>query len=815
MLKMLKGLFKSERHWLLEFLQNAEDANAQRFSVQFEDEALTIMNDGHTITNDEFKSLCGVRSHKGRSHGHLGYLGLGFKSIFRVTDRVDVHSATFHFKFDRSHWVSHEPLAEWPWEILPLEIEPMPLPEGYNTVFRIPTTDSRFASLSVALTNFMVGPDFPSEIVLLLENVRALEVRVSGRSFALHKETIFEEVIERGFAADQQKLPKVQGIALIKREYGNAVPEVTKYLLVSKKVPVPPLVASDRTTEEEACRSGVQECDIGLVFGLDAQGAMTVLQGRLAGVYSFLPLEGEQTGLPFGVFGDFVPDPGRDIIKYALVWNRWLCEEITTLFGQAMDYFVHSTPIRRLFPAVLLSSGLGTSTTAGGPGLYFWVEHVLSPIKTILQQGCFYPDIHGELRTMKELVFLDSDLFNALGRDAAQLLEGCLLPLYLADQTLEKVPDIRTMNSYDILQDERLLEAFRMHPDILRKLYSTMAKFSDYYLQGRPDKKSKPRDKPLVHARIILGSDNLYHFPTDILVPATLLAQSSGLVQSHDFLQRLAEHRQEADTVLLHPTIASDGQAVEQLRRCGVEVQTGETLLSRVSQQVKDTRSETDCCKAGWSYPDDLIKATLYLITQQRPPVGIHLVSSEGHLKEPRHLFLAGSRLDWERVRQSGFLPGYDALHSLYCDPTLLARYDLSKEALSKFLEDIGVHGFSAKGDRDLIQDAAYAVAEEHLREDGHDPQRVQHRQDLGYDLECRGHCRSVFEVKGMSEPEDVGLEPSETRAANERLADYYLVCVYNLPERTDCIVQKNNLNQVWQPVERARVPKAKWLRSA
>lgn len=810
-LKMLKSLFKSERHWLLEFLQNAEDANAGRFLVRFDDEALWVMNNGHTLTRDELRSLCDVRSHKRRSQGQLGYLGLGFKSIFRLADRVDIHSGQLDFSFDRSKWPSHEPLADWPWELLPLPIEPLNLPEGFTTAFRIPTTDPWSQPLFDSIVKFLGSPEFPSEILMLLKNVGALEVQLPGCQFTVRRDLISEEMFCQG---SSQETSRVRRIALRRQQDGSTRPEESHYLVMSRSVPVREDVANDRTTEEDARRSGVDRCEVGVIFGLGTNGEPITLQGRLAGVYSFLPLEGEQTGLPFGVFGDFVPDPGRDLIKYDLLWNRWLCKEIVNLFKNTMDRFAGSSTAWQLFPALLYHAlPAYTVSAAGGPGAQFWGEQLARPMNQTLRQGRYYPDIHGELRTLDELLFLSPTLRKSLGDEGMRVLEESRPQKYIASDTLEPIlsGSAETFDSvYDILKESALLERFGTQPSILRELYRGLADLEgsrlNYRLRGRDG-----RDVHLSSAPFVLGEDGLFHAPKDVFIPSTDTRNIPVL------LRHVAEGSQGEGRVPLNQEIAKDPESVAQLKRCGLLVLDGQGALDRVRELVSHVRFEQDCSKFGLTYPEDLIMTTLCLLAKSERLSLDYLVSQDGHLVKPQSLFLPGTWLDWEGVWRDQYLPAYAPVHRLYTDPVSLAKCDVSEEKVKGFLQGAGVHGFDPVKDKDLVENAAYQIAETRLKNDGHKPELVQRRKELGYDIACSGHCKAVFEVKGMTEPEDVNLEPSEFKAAIDRSADYYLVCVYNLPESSECIrvIRDPNGKRIMQPVERARVPKAAWLTDA
>jgi len=104
MLKTLESVFQSPKHWVLEFLQNAEDAGAKNILIQLNEDSLWVLNDGKPFDGEDFVSLCSVNSRKLPALGFKGYIGIGFKSIFRVTNEVEMHSGEFHFKFSNHGW---------------------------------------------------------------------------------------------------------------------------------------------------------------------------------------------------------------------------------------------------------------------------------------------------------------------------------------------------------------------------------------------------------------------------------------------------------------------------------------------------------------------------------------------------------------------------------------------------------------------------------------------------------------------------------------------------------------------------------------
>src|ERR1017187_9806626 len=102
-LKLLaEELNSKETHFILELLQNAEDneyADKQPelalsisvdnpTSTPLADGCLVVLNNEVGFQLENVRSLCSVgqSTKKERNHGYIGEKGIGFKSVFRVTN---------------------------------------------------------------------------------------------------------------------------------------------------------------------------------------------------------------------------------------------------------------------------------------------------------------------------------------------------------------------------------------------------------------------------------------------------------------------------------------------------------------------------------------------------------------------------------------------------------------------------------------------------------------------------------------------------------------------------------------------------------
>lgn len=138
----------AESYFPLEFIQNADDEGASSIRFQIERTAdgveLTILNDGRPFTEpgvsssydgvkrEDVSGLCKAGQSPKTPRNHIGFIGVGFKSIFEVSDRVEVHSGGFHFEFSRERTADEG--DDLPWRVLPWWIEGEDTSESTTTI---------------------------------------------------------------------------------------------------------------------------------------------------------------------------------------------------------------------------------------------------------------------------------------------------------------------------------------------------------------------------------------------------------------------------------------------------------------------------------------------------------------------------------------------------------------------------------------------------------------------------------------------------------------------------------------------------------
>ena len=132
-----EDMYADRTHFILELLQNAEDAIGRRgddwngsrsVSFRLSADHLRVGHFGDPFNEPDVRSICSIDdSTKKGSLTEIGRFGVGFKSVYAFTDRPEVHSGSEDFAIDHYVW--------------PRGIEPFESKFHDETVFVLPFRD--------------------------------------------------------------------------------------------------------------------------------------------------------------------------------------------------------------------------------------------------------------------------------------------------------------------------------------------------------------------------------------------------------------------------------------------------------------------------------------------------------------------------------------------------------------------------------------------------------------------------------------------------------------------------------------------------
>jgi len=751
-------VFTRSSGFILELLQNAEDAGlgleySGVFEIKINQHRAKVIHNGHPFNESDVKALCGIRSSKKPEKGTLGYLGIGFKSVFKVTDSPEIYSDGLQFKFDRNNPAWDNP-SNTPWHVLPIWIEhPSEPVDPEKTTFIVPFRDETYyQSLLQEVAKLR------TELYLFLRWIKRIEVvdEVSGRSWVLEN-------------AGESK----DGIVTLRHDS-----QAQRFRFFRHTCQVPDWVKGDRLTQEY--RANVAQREIAIAFAIDGSGNLAPIQAGVmyGGVYSFLPLGEAKSGAKFPIQADFLVQPGRDAVNYEANWNHWLIEEVANLCKEAIEYFKkHDKWKYQFLPAFAFTKtkGLESYDKLFGPKL-------IEPIEKFLQEEDCMPLINGGWAKLSQVVRLTenpaaSEDLISMGilhkNEIASVLGGQDGLKLVHPEVQEPYQEpIKKVSRQELLDNKAFLEHKRKQPDAarwFRSLYLWLNKHPSRYKSGRSWKVKGYHD-----VEFILTADGKLSTGGNVLLP--------DLPPSDPILKNLSDTLQKSKPVL-HPEIlagAKDEQEQKALRGfllgyTGVQLLDSKTVC-------RDALLPKILTSAPKPTPEDLLKYTTYcqqiLGEEISKDLEFWVLAKRGDIRAAKETLFPKEfhpERDWETHQK--YVPGLN-----FVSPNYLAETTI-EEQLKRWRQF-----FKAGGVKDDPDNGVELFAEHFSIEklsDTYVSMKKVDKLNFGYDLEAetKEGEKVHIEVKGKREDKDVELTRNETDAADKYGDSFYICVVYSIPE--------------------------------
>ena len=765
-------VFARSSGFILELIQNAEDAgldleNPGVFEINVNQHRVKIMHNGRPFSNTDVEALCGIRSSKKPEKGTLGYLGIGFKSVFKVTDCPEVYSNGFQFEFDRNHKEWGDP-NKTPWHVLPIWIDqPSETIDPDKTTFILPyREETYYPTLLQEVTKLK------TELYLFLRWLRKIEVvdELSGQMW------ILENVGEMQ-----------DGITTLKQEGQE---QKFKFFRRTLKQ-IPDWVKQDRLTQDY--RANVTQREIAVAFALDGEGNLAPLQAgaMYGGVYSFLPLGEEKSGAKFPIQADFLIQPGREAINYEAKWNHWLVEEVATLCKKAIDYFKKHENWKYQFLHMFeftKSKGNEAYDELFGPKL-------IEPIEKFLEEDDCIPTIDDGWAKPKQVVRLtekkeaSEDLvnMNILKKDDIASIMGGQPDLKLVhpDVVDRDSNPIKKVSRWDILENDDFLKGKAQTLDAtdwFRSFYIWLQKYPDYERYFYYTWRVRPKT---------------YHKYEFILTTDKRLLKGGEVslldIPSNDPVIKDLTNSLQTSKPMLHPDILGGVEEEEEQKTLRG------FLIGLTGVQVLDSKSvcrETILPKILTSTPkpspDDLLKHTTYCQQIFGEDVGKDLefwvLTKQGDVKAAKEVFFPKEfkpEQDWEK--HQGYVPGLSFLSPRYIEGI---TSDEQLRAWREFFRVGGIKDAPVNGVEVFAED----YTEQKLKEKGYTNVVHVDKMKFGYDIQTKAQGGQVIyvEVKGQSHDQDVELKGNEVEAADTYKDSFYLCVVSPIPENPTMHMVKN-----------------------
>lgn len=301
--KLAAELYDDRTHFIFELLQNAEDALGRRGDWQgsrkvaftLTSTCLTLSHFGKPFDEADVRSVCDI-AESTKNESSIGRFGLGFKSVYSVTDLPEIHSGDEDFAIENyvfpKRMARSVRAADETQIILPLKPEDATAAQDITTGFR------------------HLGPS----VLLFLRHINeinwSIEDGASGFYLRNSPETLGSNV---------------QRITVIGKEDDR--PEVDQNWLVFHR---------DVFSAEQQ-KVGRVEIAFALVAVKDAPGRWAVQPLAKSPLVVFFPTVVE-SHLGFLVQGPYRTTPSRDNIPPSEPWNQHLVKETSSLLVEAMHW---------------------------------------------------------------------------------------------------------------------------------------------------------------------------------------------------------------------------------------------------------------------------------------------------------------------------------------------------------------------------------------------------------------------------------------------------------------------------------------------
>ena len=306
-------LYSKKSHFILELVQNADDNSYKRgvvpeLTFRVTPNRLMMANNEVGFFEANITAICKVGdSTKSKSKAeNIGEKGIGFKSVFSVSNAPEIHSNGYHFRFDRT---KESNLLGY---VVPHWCEPPDDVRPDGTTIILPATPG------VEFNSTTLG-DLDARVLLFLNKLKQLSL-VFGDSKSVYRR------IDR------------KGISLLRTETKSdaAKPDLQelRYVRVLKSITVEPQHADVK-------RPNVATTDVVLAFPVNE--ADEALPEQASHVFAYLPVT--QLGFKFPFHADFILNSGREAVLNDRPWNKRLRDAVTEAFVEALPSFKKLEPL--------------------------------------------------------------------------------------------------------------------------------------------------------------------------------------------------------------------------------------------------------------------------------------------------------------------------------------------------------------------------------------------------------------------------------------------------------------------------------------
>jgi hypothetical protein len=302
-----EDLYSKKSHFVLELVQNADDnvypkGAVPELTISLNATRLVVSNNEVGFNEDNITAICNVGASskaKDKNH-HIGEKGIGFKSVFSVSDAPEIHSNGYHFRFDRTDPNNLLGYVIPTWCDVAAEARP-----GATTIVLPASPKYRFDASTLA--------DLDARVLLFLNKLSQLTlVQEEGSCSYKRKE-------HKGVSHLATSVTGTDGVL----SEGHV-----RYVRVTKTFGMTGEVADEK-------RPDVETSSVVLAFPVESSSEARLESSSY--VFAYLPIH--QMGFKFPFHADFILNSGREAVLNDRPWNKRLRDGIAETFVAAVEQF--------------------------------------------------------------------------------------------------------------------------------------------------------------------------------------------------------------------------------------------------------------------------------------------------------------------------------------------------------------------------------------------------------------------------------------------------------------------------------------------
>ena len=767
----LQKAFPRYASFLMEFIQNADDAGSTRIKIRLADRVVTVSNNGKPFTEENVKSLCDIAGSTKSPEEYIGYLGVGFKSVFIVSDSPTIHSGDFRFGFNKQLFPNPR---YFPWQIFPHWLDgEHSVEQDFTTTFTFVIKDS---TLVDKIREELHPESINERILLFLRHIKEIVIEDLDKKYV--------RVINKLDKSEQDEYRVIR----IEQRIGENNPSHSDWLIFRDSFDVPPEVSNDSATIDWE-RNSIRKREVVIAFRLsDTQQLVPEAKGTAhIGAFSFLPLKEIQSGLKFHIQADFLTAPGRGELARDCKWNEWLATCcFRTIAKKCISGFLKNEKWRFNYSSILSSDGAGHE---------LFKRFLSDPIESYLKQNLLLVSEEEQLVSPNQAILIKPtirSLFDVadlakLYPDKKVVHNDCAFPSLAQVSSLEEDPKyfLQSEDGQKLLE----LKSQEKNIDFFTKLYSLIASFYNFgYFNSR-------------YTRYNVEHDRFWDYFRDLSVPIILTADFSLSRIQDSFTNPKGlkvPPSLKSKPSIVHADIATSGEFRSFVKALNEDRYSYAVPASKVLQPIgeADLRNRVlreelaDLDETKWSqYTEseriDRVKGLKQLFVSKllKPDElagKVTLLSKTGKWLQPNDLLFAADyqpKHSLETVIQKGLYDqSAEFLSSVYLDNQEVQHLKEWRE----FLLSLGVDKILSKEEDDLkpiVQRIAVLATLAYEQNQKRKPiECTESQKKEGWDVDSSNR---KIEVKGTSRSSgyDLMLTKNEQRALYQE-TDYFIYIV-------------------------------------